>query len=510
MRDRIMGEEIEWTGSFRQTKDCQWVTVGSAFEKIAKFMNSEPSGKYCIGNNNFGGFIENGSRVYHETSGQSLETASPECSSAREVLKFDKWAERFVCSITKKLNGKFGEFVFCKKNSNVESSSGCHENYFSEKMFLALLNQSEIQVDPKINYFILFLITRQIFSGSGGIMLYSLKGMGADIYEISPRTHFISLPLGKASTASGPGRPIIHIRDESLTDNDGKYFRNHLILGDANMADLSIFLKFGTTSAIIEMIEEGFWSRDLCLEDPNEASKILRAVSKDLTLKNVSVRLKNGKSYAPLQIQRKFCQNWRRYLKYTQQVGEKLEIAERWHETLDRLAIDDKRLYCQLDWKIKMKLILDFVTKKNLPLNHEKVINIDNLYHSPDPKISFYYLLKSRSGLQFEDLVSESEILDADITPPQTRAKLRSYLAKLCRELGLVCCPSWDNFSFQTAKDVYDKKIHMPDPRLSSLLSLNIKENLEAINYLNNLKPGAIILNNTQDQRGGGDEPKAD
>src|SRR3989338_10098125 len=154
-------------------------------------------------------------------------------------------------------------------------------------------------INPEINYLILFLITRQIFTGSGGIMLHSLKNE-KDVYEISPKTNYIQAIISAASTSSSSiGRPIVHVRKESLSHDD-KYFRNDLILGDANMADLSIFLKFGTTSAVLEMIEGNFWDRRLCLADILEAPKLLQAISKDLTLSSVPIRLKDGKYYTVL------------------------------------------------------------------------------------------------------------------------------------------------------------------------------------------------------------------
>lgn len=512
MRNRVMGEEIEWGGGYRPKSEDAYQSMGLIFGKIEEVMALETEHEYHPGSNVLG-FINNGARVYLESTGQHLETASPECSGALETLKFDKWSETFVCKIAEELKENIGKLVFYKKNSdsNLEYTRGCHENYFSEKIFEELLKESENSlmsaasartvplISPEINYFILFLITRQIFTGSGGIMLYSLKKQASDIYEISPRTFFIDAVLSSPTTASGNGgRAIINTRNEPLS-HQKKYWRNHLILGDANMADLSIFLKFGTTSAIIEMIEEGSWDDDLLLDNPADAPGLLKKISQDLTLENVPIRLKNGKNYTALQIQKKFYKNWRRYLQRTNQGGEKLEIAGRWQEILGRLEIDDESLYSQLDWKIKMRLIRNFMDRKGLPLQDKSVISIDNLYHNPDPTIGLYYKLKNRPGANFLSLVSESEIAEAGRVPPNTRAKLRVYLKKLCDELELSHSVDWNCVTFRSKAQIgtinaCEHKIHMFDPRLSSPSSLNSPENAEAIKYLNALKPNAIIV----------------
>ena len=131
MRNRIMGEEIEWTGGCRLGAEGVWNSISSYFDQIASFVLSEYENTQ-----NTLIFLPNGTRVYNETTGKHLETASPECSSALEVLKFDKWSERFVCWVSKKLKEDYdGNAVFFKKSADsaLDTTRGCHENYFSEE-----------------------------------------------------------------------------------------------------------------------------------------------------------------------------------------------------------------------------------------------------------------------------------------------------------------------------------------------------------------------------------------
>jgi len=503
MRDRIVSEEIEWLCSFRRSPEFTWKEYGqSPYEEIHRALRLKHA-PHSYGDL----YLKNGSRIYTDTGGH-FETALPECVSPKEVLRYEKWSERLVCWIAKEFRNA-GECVFHKKSSddNLAHSRGCHENYQSDAMFVPLLNESEKilrtsqnpVIDKRINYLVLFLITRQIFTGSGGIMLYSRINRGLDRYVISPRTHFIDAVISGATTeAVGNKRPIIHIRNEPLADGD-KYWRNHFILGDANMSDVSIFLKLGVTSCILEMIEEGFYNENLCLYNIAEAVGLFKRISKDLTLRNVGIRLADGVYYNVLEVQEKFCEDFKRYLEHISHGSEKLEILERYQEILTCLKTDDEKSYSQSDWKIKLRMIQNYMDVKPLPLNHPRIRALDLNYHSPDPEKGLYYLLKNRAGSQIESLVSESEISDADKFPPFSRAKLRVFVQKLCDELGLPCCASWDHCVFRIGRIMesatfYEKKLWMPDPKAFSVSALNFEKNFDAINYLNSLKPNAIVI----------------
>ena len=50
-------------------------------------------------------------------------------------------------------------------------------------------------------------------------------------------------------------RPIVNTRDEPHADPH-RYRRLHVIVGDANLAEVATFLKLGTTSLVLAMIED--------------------------------------------------------------------------------------------------------------------------------------------------------------------------------------------------------------------------------------------------------------
>ena len=66
-----------------------------------------------------------------------------------------------------------------------------------------------------------------------------------DGFQLSQRADFFEVEVGLETTLK---RPIINTRDEPHADPE-KYRRLHVIIGDANLAEISTYLKVGTTGA---------------------------------------------------------------------------------------------------------------------------------------------------------------------------------------------------------------------------------------------------------------------
>src|SRR5205085_8269325 len=100
---------------------------------------------------------------------------------------------------------------------------------------------------------------------------------------------------GSPTTGS---RPIINTRDEPHADAE-RYRRLHVIVGDSNMSEYSTFLKVGTTSILLRMLEDtSVVLRDMTLENPIRA---IREISHDITCRK-KVRLANGREASALDI----------------------------------------------------------------------------------------------------------------------------------------------------------------------------------------------------------------
>src|SRR5262245_37427073 len=115
---------------------------------------------------------------------------------------------------------------------------------------------------------------------------------------MSQRADFLETEVGLETMHS---RPIINTRDEPHADPE-KYRRLHVIVGDANMSEVSTYLKMGTMAIVLSMIEDDFIERDFSLESPVLA---YRKVSRDLDCRG-TFRLKDGRSLTAVELQREF------------------------------------------------------------------------------------------------------------------------------------------------------------------------------------------------------------
>src|SRR5258705_13532220 len=79
-------------------------------------------------------------------------------------------------------------------------------------------------------------------------------------------------------------RPIITTRAEPHAAPE-KYRRLHVIPGDANMSEVSNYLKCGTMAIVLSMIEDDFIDRDLSLDSPVLS---YRRVSRDLACRETT------------------------------------------------------------------------------------------------------------------------------------------------------------------------------------------------------------------------------
>jgi len=250
-------------------------------------------------------------------------------------------------------------------------------------------------------------------------------------------------------------RPIINTRDEPHADPE-KYRRLHVIVGDANMADVANYLKMGTMAVALSMIEDDFIERDLSLDSPVVA---YRKVSRDLACRE-TIRLKDGRALTAVELQREYLDRARRYYE-TRPVDPWVpELLARWQSVLDRLARDPESLDRELDWAIKRRLIESYRDKHGLEWSDSRVAMIDLQYHDIRVGKGLFYKLEESDAV--ERLVTEDEVSKAIYDPPKdTRAYFRGMcLQKYSDE---VVSASWDSVIFDL-KEGPLKKIFMLEP----------------------------------------------
>ncbi len=143
--------------------------------------------------------------------------------------------------------------LYKNNTDNKGASYGTHENYLMART----TPFAEI-----VRHLTPFFVTRQVVTGAGRV------GLGQDGrtngFQLSQRADFFEVEVGPRDHAQAP---IINTRDEPHADPE-KYRRLHVIIGDANLAEVSTYLKLGTTSLVLAMLEAGTLEIDGLLDDP--------------------------------------------------------------------------------------------------------------------------------------------------------------------------------------------------------------------------------------------------
>src|SRR6185312_6386136 len=141
-----------------------------------------------------------------------------------------------------------------------------------------------------------------------------------------------------------------------------KYRRLHVIIGDANLSQVSIFLKMGTTAVVLSMIEHGE-APDVQLADPVQA---LQAISHDPSLQQ-KVPLSDGSMVTGLDLQEIYLQAAVEHCtRHGTDTDQTAEVLRRWASVLDILRRDPMNAADHLDWVAKLKLLQAYRDRDSL------------------------------------------------------------------------------------------------------------------------------------------------
>jgi Pup amidohydrolase len=374
--------------------------------------------------------LTNGARFYVDHA--HPEFSSPECTNPRDAVIWDKAGERIMAEAARRaaqVPGTQPINLYKNNTDNKGASYGTHENY---------LMRRETPFADIVRHLTPFFVCRQVVTGSGRVGI-GQDGRGEG-FQISQRADYFEVEVGLETTLK---RPIINTRDEPHAVAE-KYRRLHVIIGDANLAEVSTFLKLGTTTLVLAMIEDGFLSVDLAVDRPVAT---LHAISHDWSLKEL-ITLRSGRKLTAVQLQMEYAEQARKYVedRYgTDADTVTVDVLDRWESVLSRLESDPMSLSRELDWVAKLQILEGYRSRDGLDWSSPRLAAVDLQYSDVRPDKGLYNRLAA-SG-RFERIVTEDEVTNA-ITMPQedTRAYFRGRcLAQYADE---VAAASWDSVIF--------------------------------------------------------------
>lgn len=191
-------------------------------------------------------------------------------------------------------------------------------------------------------------------------------------FQLSQRADYIEVEVGLETTLK---RGIINTRDEPHADAD-KYRRLHVIIGDANLAETSTFLKVGATSLVLDLIESGADLSDLALARPVHA---VHVISRDPSLR-ATVALADGRELTGLALQRIYLDRVAELVASRDPDPQADQVLQVWAKVLDLLERDPMECADLLDWPAKLRLLEGFRQRENLSWSAPRLHLVDLQY----------------------------------------------------------------------------------------------------------------------------------
>ncbi|HEX5770744.1 MAG TPA: depupylase/deamidase Dop, partial [Nocardioidaceae bacterium] len=322
--------------------------------------------------------LTNGARLYVDHA--HPEYSTPECTNPRDVVLWDKAGEQVMLDAARlaaTIPGAAPILLYKNNTDNKGASYGAHENY---------LMRRSTPFSDIVRHLTPFFVSRQVVTGAGRV------GIGQDGrdhgFQLSQRADYFEVEVGLETTLK---RPIINTRDEPHADPE-KYRRLHVIIGDANLSEISTYLKVGTTALVLAMIEDKFITRELSVEQPVRS---LRAVSHDPSLKHL-LKLADGRTLTAVQLQMEYLELARKYVEDklgSDADSQTLDVLERWESVLTRLETDPMQLSRELDWVAKLKLLNSYRERDGLDWDDAKLHLVDLQYSDIRPDKGLYHRL---------------------------------------------------------------------------------------------------------------------
>lgn len=387
--------------------------------------------------------IGNGARLYVDHA--HPEYSSPEVTSPLDAVRWDRAGDVVVQRAMARIAATpgFAPVNLYKNNTDSKSVSyGSHENYLVPR---------SVPFSRIAAALIPFFVSRQVICGAGRVGIGALNQSPG--YQLSQRADFFENEVGLETTVR---RPIINTRDEPHAVAE-KYRRLHVIIGDANLSEVSNYLKLGTTSLILSLIEKEL----VPVPEIADPVRELQAVSHDPSLRHL-VTLADGRRVTALDIQEIYLEAAGSAVNAQGEAdAQTADVLARWTSLIAVLRRNPMEAAREVDWIAKLKVLQAYRDRDGLQWDDPRLALIDLQYADLRPEKGIYYRLAARGAM--ERLVSDDDVRAAVVDPPRdTRAYFRGRcISSFPKE---VVGASWDSIIFELPSQRRLQRIQTREP----------------------------------------------
>ncbi|PJE51088.1 MAG: hypothetical protein COV29_02330 [Candidatus Yanofskybacteria bacterium CG10_big_fil_rev_8_21_14_0_10_36_16] len=522
MRKRICGTETEYSfyildedadfldlNRHNGTKSISWKDLfdreyAKKYSCLEYFLGSSSKMFFlnggCYHNDNGSGVSMGNSRVVGVP---TPEYATPECVSARDLVLHEKAGDIIMRDLLG-LEGKNKDSVAVYKHvrglapsegpdsDSYDSTSGHHENYsitteFESSLSSLFIESGAVGLNMVQKILSNFLISRIVLSGSGWFSIGNFSLNSEYPFQLSPRVRFLDRVLCQSTTSNrglinvGRREPLIGTLSGGL--GPPPFQRVHIIGGDSNMSETSIYLTAGMTMLVFKMTASGILNNMPSFQNPIDA---LYRFNSDPTLRIVAPLEKpnyffGGQETTAVSMQKYFLLKAKDFAESHNLSEEEEDIIKLWEECLNMLEDDFRSLAGILDWPTQFCLTEDFLEQNGssfdgLRIDYcerglypgdlvKKCVGLNLNYHAITGK-GIYNKLVSEGMMT--RIVNDEEIELATLVPPgDTRAWARHIFLKVVeREFPKfeILTVDWDRLIWKKRGLYYDARIELTDP----------------------------------------------
>jgi len=296
-------------------------------------------------------YLENGGRFYIDH-GNHPEFSTPECANPSDVIRYIVAGERILTNLIAQMkieDSSLSDVLLFKSNvdyGDTGTTWGCHESYMHRAGPLGLSGE----IVPH-------LVTRIIYTGAGG---FNSLSDGLE-FTLSPRVPHLSSVTSNNSTYE---RGIFHTKDEPLSK--AGFHRLHIICGESNCSETSMWLKVATTALVVAMIDAGLCPGvDVALRSPLRA---MQQIANDESC-SATVELTSGRRMTALEIQYHYLSLAEKNLSNAKMPHWAPKVCGKWRSMLNRLLDAPDSVATTLDWAIKLALYTDYARSRGIAWN---------------------------------------------------------------------------------------------------------------------------------------------